>query len=100
MIVVMCCRVCSQSVITRWATLAEARDYAEIVPCGDRCAGDHLVSWRESGHACCEFVTAPAVPSLEAQLRKLYKRTQTTIPVELYPHPTRFNEPHTRYAPG
>ena len=56
-VAVMCVRTRSQSPVTRWDCLGDARELAALIPCGPNCESNHVIAWRESGVIACELVT-------------------------------------------
>lgn len=55
----MCLRVHADSEPSRWDSLAAARAYAQVLPCGlTGCERQHVVAWIENGAYRTEFFTA------------------------------------------
>jgi hypothetical protein len=99
-VVVMCCRPNESATLSRHESIADARDFADRVPCGARCLGDHLIGWVESGRYRVDFTTIVAPKPLSVQLARLYPRPDCVPPCEYWARPTILNMPFGHYADG
>jgi hypothetical protein len=76
-----------------FASLGEALDFAERVPCEPGCESSHVVVWCESGRVHCEFTDDLQPPTLPTQLRRLYSRTPHKPAPAYWPAPPEYNQP-------
>jgi hypothetical protein len=92
-------RLCGQSELTRWDRVADAREVAQMLPCGPRCEREHVVAWRgSSGAIASEFCQGGAPRNgLAAELLDAGYAAPpaTNPPVRCWPRPPSLNPPMT-----